>query len=235
MSPQTFSERLTQALKDLSYHLDSSDIEPESSKPFSGQINQNSQFSDRLQNLLSLLTDSSDSNGPPLSSTGFHQPKPQPESSKGSSKEEPLNSDTPESSPEGTEEEFVPEAPEITYQFTSSNEDQDLASLDLAGVQLFLIIIWSLFPNKKVYCLQIQYIGCQWMKRFHTLSQGAGWETIALIDTCFSTSTKLKTRVPCYTSIPTTPSFALTTICHLERIADPFKGLYSYLKVVWCP
>ena len=153
MSPQTFSERLTQALKDLSDHLDSSDDEPESSKPLSGQINQNDQFSDRLQNLLSLLTDSSDSDGPFLSSTGFRQPKPQPESREGSSKEEPLNSDTLESSPERTDEEFVPNAPEITYQFTGSDEDQDLALLDPAGVQLFLIIIKFLFgpyfPTKR--------------------------------------------------------------------------------------
>ena len=149
-----------------------------------------------------------------------------------------MNSDTPESSPERTEEEFVPKAPEITYQFTGGDEDQDLTSLDLAGVQLFLIIIKCLlgpyFPTKR-YCLQTQYIGCQWLKRFHTLSQGAGWETIALIDTCLSTGTKLKTRVLCYTSIPTTPSFALTTIHHLERIADLFKGPYLYLRVAWCP
>ena len=178
---------------------------------------------------------SSNSNGHPPSSTTFHLLKPQLESSKESSKEGPSNSDTPESSPERTEEEFVPEAPEITYQFTGGDEDQHLASLDLAGVQLFLIIFeCSVLISQLKGLLLADPV--QWMpvaKEIPYLKPGHWLGNNSIDWYLLQHWHKVKGQSPMLYINP-----YHTTLCspHKERIADLFKeGLYSYLRVAWCP
>ena len=69
-------------------------------------------FSNDLRNLLSQLPDSDDS----------------------SSEEEPSSSDSQDITPELTEDEFVPEPPDITYeQYLDEDEDQEQPPLDPAG------------------------------------------------------------------------------------------------------
>ena len=60
-----------------------------------------------------------------VTTNSMQKPKPEVHSS-----EESSSSETPEASPERTEDEFVPESPEITYEFMEEGENQELEQFD---------------------------------------------------------------------------------------------------------
>ena len=121
MSTQNFSDQLSQALQQLS-DLSSSDEEHGPSKPSFGQKDQ---FSDHLQSLLSQLADSPDNDDS--------------QSSSESSEEDLTHPESPGDAPEHTEDEIVPEPPNITYQFSNKEGNQELEPLDPAGEQPLLL------------------------------------------------------------------------------------------------
>jgi hypothetical protein len=145
-SNSNFSERLTQALNALSEQTSSD-----------GNV-QLDNFSGRLQSLLSQLEDSSESSDSESINVQRQAPNKQAQKRKRkvassedssvegpnrpsqkqkrmviSSEEEVTSSDTPENTPERTEDEFVPESPEITYQFVDGDENQEQEESDPAG------------------------------------------------------------------------------------------------------
>jgi hypothetical protein len=145
-SNSNFSERLTQALNALS---------EQTSRDDNVQLDN---FSGRLQSLLSQLEDSSESSDSESINVQRQAPNKQAQKRKRkvassedssvegpnrpsqkqkrmviSSEEEVTSSDTPENTPERTEDEFVPESPEITYQFVDGDENQEQEESDPAG------------------------------------------------------------------------------------------------------
>lgn len=146
-SNSNFSERLNQVLNTLS-------SEPTSSQ----EVVQLDNFSARLQGLLSQLADSSESSDsdsinlrrkPSSKQTqkrkhrvassedslveGSNQPSRKRKRTVVSSEEEVTSSDTSEDTPERTEDDFVPESPEITYQFVEGEGNQEQGQSNPAG------------------------------------------------------------------------------------------------------
>jgi len=188
MSTQNFSQRLTQALATLS-NLNCSDDDLEGSPPASGPKGHFSDRLQSLLSQFPDSPDSSDSESAFLDNPQFtsllrqrkgpkdmnkilqtlskvastkrvttkHMWKQKP---KVHSSEEPSSLETPEDSLERTEEEFVPESLEITYQFMDEGENQELEQFDPVGEQLLL---------------NPQYLGSQSMEKDQLLADPASW------------------------------------------------------------
>jgi hypothetical protein len=77
------------------------------------------------------------------------------------SSKEPSSSETPEDSPEWTEDEFVVESPGITYQFIDEEENEELEPSDPAGEQPLLKFSKLRYnPTEKTNYLQTRDRGC---------------------------------------------------------------------------